>query len=943
MEKKVINPDEEKTSVKTNKTEENSSMELAKTSNVFTEEVKLISKPVFVLQGIGNALLKGILWVLDLILSMFLSLGRFFYTIYKGVYKGAILIYRFFKRKVHQFKYNDWSGKLSYLVFGASSFKHGQIVNGCLYLLFEIAYIVFFIVNGIGAIGMLSSLGITPSGTDPNCTDMFCEYVQGDNSVMVLVYGLLWVFSIFLFLYIWNRSINSGYDNYRIQNFVKYHDIYGKNVQFSNELDLLAKEALENKVHKSEFVDQNKDKINTYLTSFKGNKFNYDFSKYLINETVVCAYEEYREIAKEEKKLAKLEAKYNKYLATREAKRNAIDKNSESKVFDKFDIKTNEKAHSLLLSCRKEKNKITEMNKTHASFATKEDVKNDNKYEKFNVYYKYLGTIDQKLTFYKNYDVICKVYDYSLDKFSVQNTENANKKVLMEKDTNAKLVEINKKYDAIILKRKDLLAKIKTLQVEQESKIKDIKNSNSGSKNQEILDLKAHYFTQISSLSGEYNDLPTEKVIKAMRKEELKEVTHAYNRDRKYLKTNFTSLSFAKEAAVNKMLVDLKLDYKFANEIVDQVVIINKQTKKVEHLSKDEVNARIDKLSKDQAEYIAKHSDKFVGKSKSFKEQMNSLFNENFHVTILTIPILGVIFFVIMPLFFSILVAFTNYSYGHIPPTQLFTWAGWLNFDTLFNADPNSMYALLPSALLKTLGWTITWTIFATFSNYFLGIILALLVNKEGIRFKKFWRTVFIMTIAIPQFISLMSIGVLLKDTGAIGYWWANTFGSRLGFGNDSTNGALVSKIIIILVNIWVGIPYTMLSTTGILMNIPKDLYESARVDGASTFTQFNKITLPYILFVTGPYLITQFIGNVNNFNIIYFLTGGGPNLSGTSLQIGHTDLLITFLYKMITSGNNPQYGIASAVGIVIFVICAFFSIIMYNKSGAVQSEDQFQ
>ena len=199
------------------------------------------------------------------------------------------------------------------------------------------------------------------------------------------------------------------------------------------------------------------------------------------------------------------------------------------------------------------------------------------------------------------------------------------------------------------------------------------------------------------------------------------------------------------------------------------------------------------------------------------------------------------------------------------------------------------------------------------------------------------------MSIAVPQFISLMSIGVLLKDTGAIGTWWLQTFGYRLGFGDDATNGALVSKIIIILVNIWVGIPYTMLSTTGILLNIPSDLYESARVDGAGPITQFGKITMPYILFVTGPYLITQFIGNINNFNVIFFLTGGGPNLSGTALQVGHTDLLVTFLFKMITSANNPQYGIASTVGIVIFIICSFFSIVMYNKSGAIKEEDQFQ
>jgi arabinogalactan oligomer/maltooligosaccharide transport system permease protein len=219
------------------------------------------------------------------------------------------------------------------------------------------------------------------------------------------------------------------------------------------------------------------------------------------------------------------------------------------------------------------------------------------------------------------------------------------------------------------------------------------------------------------------------------------------------------------------------------------------------------------------------------------------------------------------------------------------------------------------------------------------------MINKDGIKFKKLWRTIFVMTIAIPQFISLLSIGTLLKDSGAIGHWYADVFGQRLGFGSDSSaNAVFLAKIIIILVNVWVGIPYTILSTTGILLNIPKDLYESAKVDGTSTFTQFTKITMPYILFVTGPYLITQFIGNINNFNVIFFLTGGGPALSGSSLLgLGQTDLLITFIYKVVTSKDNPQYGIASAIGIIVFIICSFISIVMYNKSGSIKEEDQFQ
>ncbi|MEG0529677.1 MAG: sugar ABC transporter permease, partial [Bacilli bacterium] len=147
---------------------------------------------------------------------------------------------------------------------------------------------------------------------------------------------------------------------------------------------------------------------------------------------------------------------------------------------------------------------------------------------------------------------------------------------------------------------------------------------------------------------------------------------------------------------------------------------------------------------------------------------------------------------------------------------------GLENFGSLFFPTTSDLKNL-PQAMLMTLGWTIIWAIVATFSNYILGIIVALMINKEGIKFKKLWRGIFVMSIAIPQFISLLSIGVLLQDNGAFSNWISDTFNFNLGFAKDTTNGALVTKIIIIIVNIWVGIPYTILSTTGILMNIPRD------------------------------------------------------------------------------------------------------------------------
>ena len=149
----------------------------------------------------------------------------------------------------------------------------------------------------------------------------------------------------------------------------------------------------------------------------------------------------------------------------------------------------------------------------------------------------------------------------------------------------------------------------------------------------------------------------------------------------------------------------------------------------------------------------------------------------------------------------------------------------------------------------------------------------------------------------------------------------------------------------VILVNIWIGIPYLMLMATGILMNIPQDLYESARIDGASAWQQYRKITLPYMLFVTGPYLLTSFIGNMNNFNVIFLLTGGGPTNGAASGEtaVGHTDLLITWLFKITTSGEKADYAFASVIGIVVFVIVALISLIVYRLMPSVKNEEDFQ
>lgn len=316
----------------------------------------------------------------------------------------------------------------------------------------------------------------------------------------------------------------------------------------------------------------------------------------------------------------------------------------------------------------------------------------------------------------------------------------------------------------------------------------------------------------------------------------------------------------------------------------------------------------------------------------SAKEEIKSLVGSKFHVLIFIIPMTLLMVFTILPLVIMILVAFTNFSSSFRYPGSPFSWIGLKNFSDLFFNNQNYVKSL-PS----TLQWTLIWAIFATFLNYIFGLLLAIIINKKGIKLKKMWRTIFIISIAVPQFISLLSIGKMFGDQGVINELllkWG-LISERIQFLSSGSN----AKITVILVNLWVGVPYTMLITSGILMNIPKDLYESAEIDGANALAKFFKITMPYMLFVTGPYLITQFIGNINNFGVIYFLTAGGPLRVGYSS--GHTDLLITWLFKL-TTGSNPNYGMASAIGIFVFMLSGFISLVLYNNISSNKDEGAF-
>lgn len=317
----------------------------------------------------------------------------------------------------------------------------------------------------------------------------------------------------------------------------------------------------------------------------------------------------------------------------------------------------------------------------------------------------------------------------------------------------------------------------------------------------------------------------------------------------------------------------------------------------------------------------------------TFKEVFLGLFDEKFHITLLAAPLTTLVLFTVLPIVFMILIAFTNFDSSHQPPGELFTWTGLTNVTDVFLGNQTKTHTFF-----GILGWTIVWAILATFTNYILGMLLAIIINHKLVRFKKMWRTLFIISIAIPQFVSLLLISRALEPAGAI-----NVALMKCGFISSPLpflTNTLLARICVVVINMWIGIPYTMMTFSGVLMNIPAELYESAEIDGAGVLQSFVSITLPYMIFITAPATITTFVGNINNFNVIYLLTGGGP-FALDYYQAGKTDLLVTWLYKLTV--DQHDYALASTIGIFIFMIVSTVSLTVYNHTGSVKKEDMFQ
>ena len=312
-------------------------------------------------------------------------------------------------------------------------------------------------------------------------------------------------------------------------------------------------------------------------------------------------------------------------------------------------------------------------------------------------------------------------------------------------------------------------------------------------------------------------------------------------------------------------------------------------------------------------------------------DTVKSLFDENVHKLLMTPPTVCLAIFTILPLLYMMSMAFTNYSKegDHL---VLFDWVGFDNFIAIFDST-----STIGKQFGSVLTWTLIWAFFATFLNFFLGTIMAMIINRKTIKYKALWRGCLSMTIAVPQFVSLMVIRSMLQPEGIVNRLLLNAglISERLPFLTNAT----WARVLVIVINLWVGIPYTIMHVTGILQNIPAEQYEAARIDGANAIQQFINVTMPYMIFVMTPQLITSFTGNINNFNVIYLLTRGEPMYVGNSA--GETDLLVTWLYKL--SVDQQKYNLAAVIGIFTFVVLSVVSLITYRSSGSYKDEEGFR
>ena len=230
--------------------------------------------------------------------------------------------------------------------------------------------------------------------------------------------------------------------------------------------------------------------------------------------------------------------------------------------------------------------------------------------------------------------------------------------------------------------------------------------------------------------------------------------------------------------------------------------------------------------------------------------------------------------------------------------------------------------------------WTFAFAILTVFFSFVVGLGLALALDDQRLKLRRTTRSLLLIPYALPSFMTaLIWQGLMNTSFGQIN----RMLGTNIPWLTSQAYAGALPKFSVVLVNTWLGFGYMFLITTGALQAIPSEVKEAANVDGASGWQTFRQITLPLLLVAVGPLLIASFAFNFNNFNTVYLLTGGGPPIFGAPIPVGHTDILISFSYRLAFEAARPDYGLAAAISTIIFFLVAIFSYIGFRRTATLE------
>lgn len=291
----------------------------------------------------------------------------------------------------------------------------------------------------------------------------------------------------------------------------------------------------------------------------------------------------------------------------------------------------------------------------------------------------------------------------------------------------------------------------------------------------------------------------------------------------------------------------------------------------------------------------------------------------------LTPALLSILVVTCIPILYTVFISFTNYNMYHLND---FTWIGLDNYLTVFSGS-------LKEVFFPVLGWTVCFAVISTLGSYALGLGLAILLNNPKMKEAKIYKAVLIIPWALPSTIAILAWQGLLNEQ----YGGLNNLLHAIGISANIPwmTDAFCARVGIILVNVWLGFPYMMNVCLGGLQAISNDYYEAARIDGATRFQCFKRITLPLVTKLSIPLVISTFAANFNNFGNIYMITQGGPARVDNQFA-GYTDILASTTYKMTTWSN--RYELSATFSVLIFVIVGTFTLINMRASGAFKEVD---